>query len=53
MESRKGEFLAYMKQDIRLLGGIMLKAKSIYFQVYKVDRISKKPLSSLALSIFR
>jgi len=42
-----------MKQDIRLLGGVMQKAQEIYWNVYKVDIESKITLPSLALSIFR
>lgn len=45
--------IPYMKQDIRLLGGVMQKAQSIYFEEYKVDIVSKLTLSSLALSIYR
>lgn len=42
-----------MKQDILLLGGVMLKAQEIYWKLYKVDIESKITLSSLALTIFR
>jgi len=49
----KRELLDYMKQDIRLLGGVMLKAQEIYWEVYQVDIESKITLPSLALSIFR
>lgn len=50
---KKKELLEYMKQDILLLGGVMLKAQSILFEHYKVDIVTKLTLSSLALSIFR
>lgn len=43
----------YMKQDIRLLGGIMLKAQEINRSNYSVDIVSKLTVSSLALTIFR
>jgi len=51
--SKKKELIDYMKQDILLLGGIMKKAQSIYFELYKVDIESKITISSLALTIFR
>jgi len=49
----RDQLLDYMKQDIRLLGGVMLKAQSIYWTHYKVDIVTKLTLSSLALTIFR
>jgi len=42
-----------MKQDIRLLAGIMLKAQDIYWGLYRVDVVDKITLPSLSLSIFR
>jgi hypothetical protein len=50
---RKDELLSYMKQDVRLLAGIMLKAQDIYWGLYRVDVVDKITLSSLSLSIFR
>lgn len=47
------ELISYMKQDIRLLGGVMQKAQSIYYFEYKVDIVNKLTISSLALTIFR
>lgn len=47
------QLLEYMKQDIRLLGGVMLKAQEIYWTQYKVDIVTKLTLSSLALTRFR
>lgn len=49
----KNSLLDYMKQDIRLLGGVMQKAQEIYWKLYKVDIDSKITLASLALTIFR
>jgi len=49
----KEELIDYMKQDIRLLGGVMQKAQEIYWELYKVDIESKITLSSLALCIYR
>ena len=45
--------LDYMRQDIRLLGGVMRKVQEIYWTQYKVDIVTKLTLSSLALTIFR
>ena len=53
MESQKKILLDYMKQDILLLGGVMLKAQEIYWKLFQVDIESKITLASLALSIFR
>lgn len=53
IESQKDILLEYMKQDILLLGGIMLKAQEIYWKQFQVDIESKITLASLALSIFR
>lgn len=51
--SRRSELLSYMKQDIYLLGGIMLKAQDIYWSEYLVDITTRITLPSLALAIFR
>lgn len=51
--SLKSSLLDYMKQDIRLLGGVMQKAQEIFWKLFNVDIESKITLSSLALSIFR
>lgn len=42
-----------MKQDIRLLGGVMQKAQSIYWELFKVDIVDWITVSSVALGIFR
>ncbi|MCH91257.1 DNA polymerase [Trifolium medium] len=49
----KSQLIEYMKQDILLLGGVMLKAQDIYWKLYKIDIVTKLTLSSLALAIFR
>lgn len=49
----KQQLVDYLKQDIRLLGGVMLKAQEIYWTQYKVDIENYLTLSSLAMSIFR
>lgn len=53
LEEKKVLILDYMKQDIVLLGGVMLKAQDIYWKAFKVDIVTKMTLSSLALCIFR
>lgn len=50
---QKEELVDYMKQDIRLLGGIMMRAQDIYFSQYKVDIVNVLTVSSLAMSIYR
>lgn len=47
------ELLSYMRQDIRLLGGVMLKAQDIYWSLYNVDIENLLTVSALALSIYR
>lgn len=49
----KNESLIYMRQDIRLLGGIMLRAQEIYWKEYKLDFTNYLTVSSLSLAIFR
>lgn len=49
----KAELLDYMQQDIRLLGGVMLKAQDIYWTQYKVDIENCMTLSTLAMTIYR
>jgi len=51
--SRKRELVEYMKQDIYLLGGIMLQAPNIYWSLYELYITTKNTLSSLVLMIFR
>lgn len=49
----RAQLLDYMKQDIRLLGGVMMKAQEIYWTQYKVDIQNCLTLSALAMSIYR
>lgn len=35
LENRRDQLLEYLKQDIRLLGGVMLKAQEIYWTQFK------------------
>lgn len=53
LKIQSAELLDYMKQDIRLLGGVMLKAQEIYWTQYKVDITNYLTLSSLSISIYR
>lgn len=50
---KKTMLIEYMKQDILLLGGVMQKAQSIYWDLYGIDIVNKITLSALALNIFR
>lgn len=49
----RDELVSYMKQDVLLLGGIMLKAQSLCWEQYGVDIDNILTVSSLALTIFR
>lgn len=51
--TNQSEYTEYMRQDIRLLGGILLKAQQIYSDQFEVDIVSSMTLSSLSLKIFR
>lgn len=53
LASMKDSLIDYMKQDILLLGGVMLKAQRIYYDLFQVDIVTKITVSALALSIFR
>ena len=50
---QKQSYINYMKQDILLLGGVMLKVQDMYWTQYQVDIVTIMTLSSLALRIFR
>lgn len=49
----KDEYIDYMKQDIRLLGGVMRKALEIYWELYEIDILSQLTISSLSMRILR
>lgn len=53
LKERKEEFFIYMKQDIRLLAGVMLKAQELVSSEFCIDIVKKITLASLALTIFR
>eukprot|EP00253_Pinus_taeda_P008177 PITA_08177 len=46
------QLISYLEQDIRLLGGVMLKSQEIYWTQFKIDITTCLTLSRLALSIF-
>lgn len=45
--------LTYLRQDVALLAGIMLKAQSIFWTKYSIDTENVMTISALALKIFR
>lgn len=49
----RDSLVEYMKQDILLLGGIMLNFQDLYAKAYKGDIEKKITAASLALSLFR
>ncbi|XP_048489772.2 DNA polymerase-like [Beta vulgaris subsp. vulgaris] len=53
LSTMKSGLLAYMEQDILLLGGIMQKFQDLYYKAYQVDIVKKLTTASLALSLFR
>ncbi|KAL2505782.1 DNA-directed DNA polymerase [Abeliophyllum distichum] len=53
LKTHSAQLLDYMKQDIRLLGGVMVKAQEIFWTQYKVDIENCLTLSSLSMLIFR
>lgn len=50
---QREELISYLKQDILLLGGIMLKAQEIYWSKFQIDTEDTMTLSALAMKIFR
>ncbi|KAK9741132.1 hypothetical protein RND81_03G084000 [Saponaria officinalis] len=53
LSSLRESLVEYMKQDILLLGGIMLNFQDLYAKSYKADIENKITVASLALSLFR
>ncbi|KAF5182439.1 Dna polymerase, partial [Thalictrum thalictroides] len=47
------DLINYLRQDIVLLGGVMLKAQQIYWNKYSIDIEDMMTLTSLSLKIFR
>ncbi|KAF6154759.1 hypothetical protein GIB67_032371 [Kingdonia uniflora] len=53
LQNQRDKLLDYMKQDIRLLAGVVYKAQEIYWKKYGIDITSSLTLSSLAMKIYR
>jgi len=53
IKERKEELVNYLKQDILLLAGVMLRGQDIIFSKTGVDIVKKIKLPSLAMTIFR
>ncbi|KAF6143524.1 hypothetical protein GIB67_029693 [Kingdonia uniflora] len=53
LQNQRDQQLYYMKQDIRLLAGVVYKAQEIYWTKYGIDITSCLTLSSLAMKIYR
>lgn len=53
LKDKRSLLLEYLKQDIRILGGVMVKGQEIYWSQFNVDIENCMTLSSLAISIFR
>lgn len=45
--------ITYLRQDILILGGVMLKAQKIYSSKYRIDIEDVMTISSLSMKIFR
>ena len=53
LQGHSGDLINYLRQDILLLGGVMLKAQDILWGKYHIDIVKVMTLSSLSLKIFR
>nr|BAD66818.1 orf774 [Beta vulgaris subsp. vulgaris]CBJ20683.1 hypothetical protein [Beta vulgaris subsp. maritima] len=53
VKKKRDVVIEYMKQDIRLLGGVMQKAQDIYWNLFEVDLVDWITVASQALGIFR
>ncbi|KAF6169512.1 hypothetical protein GIB67_013212 [Kingdonia uniflora] len=53
IEKQKEPLLAYLRQDIRLLAGVVQRAQDLFWEKYRVDITSCLTLSALAMLIFR
>lgn len=53
LKEHQDEVLIYMRQDIILLGGVVLKAQDLYYELFQIDLTTRLTVSSLALEIFR
>ncbi|XP_057548156.1 DNA polymerase-like [Amaranthus tricolor] len=53
LQGHSEDLINYLRQDILILGGVMLKAQKIYWDKYNIDIEEVMTLSSLSLKIFR
>lgn len=53
LKTQSDQLLSYMRQDIRLLGGIMKKVQEIYWNQFRINIEDSLTLSSLAMKIYR
>ncbi|KAG5524153.1 hypothetical protein RHGRI_030974 [Rhododendron griersonianum] len=53
LQEKRSDLMVYLKQDIRLLGGILVAAQKLFFNTYGVDIVDCMTTSSLSLRIFR
>ncbi|XP_073313494.1 DNA polymerase-like [Primulina huaijiensis] len=53
LQVSREELINYLRQDILLLGGVMLKAQEVNWSKYHIDIEEVMTLSSLSLKIFR
>lgn len=53
LEHMRSDLLDYLRQDIRLLGGVMLKTQHINWNKYQIDVEDVMTVSALSLKIFR
>ncbi|KAF6165385.1 hypothetical protein GIB67_018829 [Kingdonia uniflora] len=53
LQNQRDQLLDYMKQDIRLLAGVVYMAQEIYWTKYGIDITSCLTLSSLTMKIYR
>ncbi|KAF6162035.1 hypothetical protein GIB67_002624 [Kingdonia uniflora] len=53
LQNQRDQLLDYMRQDIHLLAGVVMKTQEIYWTEYSIDITSCLTLSSQAMKIFR
>jgi hypothetical protein len=53
IKSRQKDYVQYMKNDVKLLGAIMVRAQKFFYDDYHIDVVDKTTIAALSLSIFR
>jgi hypothetical protein len=53
LQGHSEDLINYLRQDILLLGGVMLKAQEIIWEKYHIDIVKVMTLSSLSLTFVR